>query len=81
MTYTPDGGFDIVLMDRTLHMLPEVDRLAVLANLILCVPTGGWVLIADERSNMGGFKDVFAADQGGWTTMLDARRSLFLQRA
>lgn len=59
-TYTPDGTFDVVLIDRTLHMLAKDDRLAALTRLIPTVVENGWVLIADEKSNMPGFQTVLA---------------------
>lgn len=80
-TFAPSGEFDVVLIDRTLHMLPEKERLDVLGRLIVIVPKGGWVLIADERSNMKRFKDVFAASSEDWETGLDARGTLFLRRS
>lgn len=80
-TFVPEGEFDVVLIDRTLHMLPEKERLDVLERLIGSVRERGWVLIADERSNMQGFKDVFAASIEVWETELDARGNLFLRRS
>lgn len=79
-SFTPDGLFDIVLIDRTLHMLPEKERLSVLKRLIMHVSPNGWVLIADEASNMAGFKAVFAGSDVSWRTTLDGGGSLFLQR-
>ena len=46
--FTPEGLFDVILFDRTLHMLPEAPRLAVLGRLLDHADAGGWVLIADE---------------------------------
>lgn len=80
-TFDPIGEFDVVLIDRTLHMLPEKERLGVLARLIRTVPKGGWVLIADEVSNMQGFKDVFVMSGKAWETYLDAGGNLFLRRS
>lgn len=80
-TFAPTGAFDIVLIDRTMHMLPEKDRLDVLGRLLIAVPKGGWVLIADEPSNMTGFKDVFAASIEDWETRRDERGTLFLQQS
>ncbi len=80
-TFVPEGEFDVVLIDRTLHMLPEKERLEVLERLICTVPKGGWVLIADERSNMQGFKDVFAASTDAWETELEVRGNIFLRRS
>lgn len=80
ITFVPDGNFDVVLIDRTLHMLPKKDRLEVLARLIHCVRRGGWLLISDERSNIQGFKDVIAANDSTWKTVLNTRGNLFLRR-
>lgn len=79
--FIPEGQFDVLLIDRTLHMLPKKERHDVLARLIDAVLNGGWVLIADERSNMQGFKDVFAGGGQAWEIELDAGGSLFLRRS
>ena len=79
-TFVPNEGYDVVLIDRTLHMLPEKTRLEVLDRLVGSVQSGGWLLIADERSNMAGFKDVIAANSDVWETELDTRGCLFLRR-
>jgi len=78
--FIPDGDFDVILIDRTLHMLSEKDRLEVLARLIDSVRRHGWLLISDERSNIQGFRDIIAANSGTWKTELDACGSLFLRR-
>ena len=80
-TFDPAGEFDVVLIDRTLHMLPEKERLKLLARLLGAVANGGWVLIADEISNMQGFKDVFATSGKSWNTDLDAGGTLFFRRS
>jgi SAM-dependent methyltransferase len=78
-TYVPEGDFDVLLIDRTLHMLPNKERLEVLERLIRHIPKNGWALIADERSNMQGFKDVFEASSGVWKAELEMRGTLFLR--
>ena len=47
--FVPEGMFDVILFDRTLHMLPKAPRLTVLSKLIAHVAPNGWVLIADEN--------------------------------
>lgn len=79
--YTPEGKFDVVLVDRTLHMLPKPARLSVLQRLLDHVNEGGWVLIADEKSNMRDFVTVFANSKFEWTTQLDKQGYLFVHRA
>lgn len=62
-------------------MLPEKERHDVLARVIEVVPYGGWVLIVDERSNIQGFKDVFAASGQTWEMKFEAGCSLFFRRS
>ena len=78
-TYSPDGQFDVLLIDRTLHMLQPDEQRTVLARLLPHVAACGHVLIADERSNMDRFKAVIAADARAWQTTKDAKGYLFLQ--
>jgi len=53
------GQFDIVVIDRTLHMLDADDRVDVLGKLLNLTTHDSYVLIADERSNMPAFVRVF----------------------
>jgi SAM-dependent methyltransferase len=78
--YTPDGAFDVLLFDRTLHMLPRVAAQGVLERLIRYVAPGGWVLISDEAPNLRGFKEVFRTDCADWATEREVRGTLFLRR-
>lgn len=81
ITWQPDGDFDILLFDRTLHMLSAAERRAVLTRCLLHLRPGGWVLIADEPRNLEDFRRVFAAAPGEWRTQKDTRGLLFMQRA
>lgn len=78
--FKPKGMFDYILIDRTLHMLSENDRLAVLDRMLKHVVQNGWVLIADEASNMAGFKSVFQRDKFEWTYEFLERGYLFARR-
>lgn len=80
-TYNPVGDFDIVLIDRTLHMLPQEARLEALDRLIGVVRSGGWVIIADEPANMSDFKTVFEASEHVWRSELEQGGYFFLQRS
>ena len=77
--YTPDGMFDVVLIDRTLHMLPDDDQRAVLTTLIRHVAANGWLLIADEASNMQRFRDVLSQSAQNWEITKDGKGFLFAQ--
>ncbi len=78
--YAPDGSFDVVLIDRTLHMLDESERLALLARLLDHVVPNGHVLIADEPSNIAGFRLVIARHLETWHETYAKGGFLFLQR-
>lgn len=79
--YTPEQTFDVVLIDRTLHMLDEAPRLQALETLAGCVAPNGWLLIADETSNLPAFLEVLDAMSATWRTDLHKRGTLFLQRS
>ena len=79
-TYEPEGAFDVILIDRTLHMLDPSSRLAGLARLLDHVAAGGWLLIADEPTNTSAFDAVIANHAADWTVDLRRRGYLFAQR-
>lgn len=78
--YAPERAFDVVLIDRTLHMLGRADRVAVLARLLGHVMPGGWLLIADETSNLPDFRDVLARSGVSWTITRDGKGLFFARR-
>ncbi len=65
--YTPDTRFDIIVLDRTLHMLsPMESRIEMLQRSADGLRDGGHLLIADERSNVAVFKDWFENNVRTW---------------
>ena len=72
--------YDVILFDRTLHMLAELQRLDVLGRLIGCVDQAGRVLIADERSNIPAFEAALLSDSRNWEIELRDRGYLFARR-
>lgn len=78
--YKPNGTFDVVLIDRTLHMLNRPTRRAVLARLLDHVAKTGWLLIADEASNIADFEKTCEAHAAAWKTLVRRRGYLFLRR-
>jgi len=78
--YRPEGLFDVVLIDRTLHMLAAAPRHAVLARLLGHVAPGGHILIADEPRNISGLKAVIDLDPVTWTITKAQRGLLFARR-
>lgn len=79
-TYAAEGKFNVLVIDRTLHMFDENEQLETLAKLLGAVDAGGWLLIADEISNIPDLKDVIAKDDGKWVTTLDQNGTLFAKR-
>ena len=75
-----DGTFDILLINRTLHMLDRKDRTAVLSHMLGHVAANGWLLLLDERSNMPGFRSVVEADPADWSIDRQKGGLLFAQR-
>ena len=80
-TFDPAESFDIIVVDRTLHMLDQAPRHAVLANLLDHVTASGWVLIIDEPSNMSGFMDVMTQHPVEWSIKKETKGLVFLQRS
>ena len=78
--YRSRRRFDVILIDRTLHMLNSEEREAVLQNLLGLSKRGAYILIADERSNIPAFKVVLEASQWKWLTTLERRGFLFVRR-
>jgi len=79
--YRPQETFDVILIDRTLHMLDAQERMAVLETLIPAVDVDGYVLIADEPKNIAAMQSVFDGSPFSWTTDHKKGGFLFLQRA
>ncbi|MCK0138611.1 class I SAM-dependent methyltransferase [Aliiroseovarius sp. F47248L] len=80
ITYQPDGVFDVILIDRTLHMLTRSVRLDVLARLLDHLADRGWLLIADEPSNIADFERTVAAHPAALATEVRQSGYLFMRR-
>ena len=79
--YEPTATYDIVVIDRTLHMLlDETVRLNILNRLSQSVRDKGYILIADEKSNLPAMRNLFANDTQSWATMMDKKGFLFVQK-
>ena len=79
--FEPDGLYDVLLVDRTLHMLDAFERPGVLDRYVDRVEGGGFVLIADERSNVPAFEAVLEADRRDWRVVLRRQNYLFARQA
>jgi len=78
--FESEDRFDVILIDRTLHMLAPDERIAVLKNLLSLSKPKTHLLIADERSNIPAFKTALDASEWDWISTLERRGFLFVQR-
>lgn len=78
--YEPSGYYDVVVLDRTLHMLDVDIRLKVLKEVSRVTRDNGFVLIADEKSNIPAIKDFFQRDSYQWIIQQDKKNFLCLQK-
>ncbi len=79
--YEPAGLFNVILFDRTLHMLQPNDQISVLDRCRKHVEEKGYVLISDERKNLPAMESLFMEGGGSWRVKKNVRGLLFLQRA
>ncbi|EFO33679.1 methyltransferase [Roseibium sp. TrichSKD4] len=77
--YGPIGSYDILLVDRTLHMLPKERRGPVLTKFLNALAMNGHLLIADEPKNLTVFKSLLIEPQRNWHIMNERRGFLFAQ--
>ena len=74
------GPFDVIIVDRTLHMLALEDRAQVLSRLLEATQAGSHLLIADERKNLPEFKSTLDESRWRWVPTLEQRGFLFVVR-
>jgi 2-polyprenyl-3-methyl-5-hydroxy-6-metoxy-1,4-benzoquinol methylase len=79
--YEIDGAFDVVILDRVLHMLETTERIKTLKSVIPHVSPGGYFLIVDMPSNKERFRECFTGESSGWETTFDRRGFLFVRRS
>ena len=75
--FRPDRAFDVVLIDRTLHMLAASDQSKLLARLIRAILPQGWLLIADEPRNLPRFREMLVRSEMEWDIVKFTRGYLF----
>ena len=66
LEFEPSGLFDIILFDRTLHMLNATDRLRVLTRLQEYVKKEGYLLINDQKKNLPEMESLLIRTNGSW---------------
>lgn len=78
--YDPEEAYDVVVIDRTLHMLAGETRLKLLQRLIRATRAGGYVLIADQKSNLPAMIEILEKDSEHWTILKQTRGFLFVRK-
>ncbi len=79
--YEIEGTFDVIIIDRVLHILSESARAALLEQVATHVNASGHVLIADMPKNKPAIRSAFTLASGPWHVALDKKGLLFLQRS
>lgn len=79
--YHSDETYDVMLCDRTLHMLDDPARYTCFESLIESVSDDGYMILIDEPSNMQGFQKIIDAHSANWHTDIKAKGTVIYQRA
>ncbi len=59
--YAPDGDFDVILIDRTLHMLGVDAGVGVLERVLPALSAGGEIYILDEKKDIPSYASFLRA--------------------
>jgi 2-polyprenyl-3-methyl-5-hydroxy-6-metoxy-1,4-benzoquinol methylase len=81
VTYHPSGEYDVVILDRVLHMFKsDSQRLAVLNRASEATRAGGFTLIADTPKHIPLIRAFFDDTQEEWMSVKDGKGFLFFQK-
>ena len=79
--YQPRGEYDVVLIDRVIHMFGEsTDKTEVLEKAKRVTSDGGYVLVADTQKNMELIEAAFT-ENINWKLVLRRKGFRFYQKA
>jgi len=78
--YKIGGTYDVIILDRVLHILEEDLRIALLEQALQHVSPDGLVLIADMPSNKPALRAAFCQDPKKWSAVLDRKGFLFMRQ-
>lgn len=79
--YEPSGKYDVVILDRVLHMLKEDERQGVLEKASSVTKSGGFVLIADTPKHQTQIRSFFENHPAGWVKIKDSKGKIFVQKS
>lgn len=79
--YEPSGDYDVVILDRVLHMLKDNgERLVVLEKASAVTKPGGFVLIADTPKHQRLIRSFFEDHSDAWVKARDKKGYIFVQK-
>ncbi|MBN1315768.1 MAG: class I SAM-dependent methyltransferase [Anaerolineales bacterium] len=79
--YEPSGCYQVVILDRVLHMLKDdSDRITVLRKVGAVTKPGGFVLIADTPKHQALIRSFFKGDFEDWVMVKDKKGYQFVQK-
>ena len=82
VAFTPNDEYDVVLLDRVLHMLGnDSDRRIVLQRACHHTKPGGFVLIADTPKHKEFLRNFFDEKRDRWEKMEDRKGFLFVHKS
>lgn len=76
-TFMTSEDFDIIVIDRTLHMLKKPERFECFERLLGSLKPLGFLLLIDEPSNMSEFRKMLKASE--WKMCREKSGLLFAQ--
>ena len=80
LDYEPSKEFDVVLLDRVLHMMDTHEtREAILRKVVNYVRAGGYILIADTPSNAATIAEFFG-QLPTWDVVEETRNFYFTKK-
>jgi len=80
--YEPSGDYEVVILDRVLHMLKDDgERMAVLEKASVVTKSGGFVLIADTPKHQQLIRSFFEVHSGDWVKAKDKKGFIFVQKS
>jgi len=80
--YEPSGEYDVVILDRVLHMLNEgSERRAVLEKASAVTKPGGLILIADTPKHQAQIRSFFEGQSEDWVRVKDKKGKIFVQKS
>lgn len=80
VTFKPRGAYDVVVLDRVLHLLGDDDkRSLVLEKACRHTRRRGYILIADTPKHSSLIRGFFAKRTKQWSVVLSRKNFLFVQ--